>query len=132
MLSIGLSDSLADLEQIIQLQRVDHRAAFPFLHGMFEQIEAGTCNGKPIRDSRYVVMGQVCIGQEFRGKGIFKMLYQRLQQQMRADFDLVATEVSTRNGRSMRAHSAIGFRDIHPDDTANEWRVIAWDWRQAI
>jgi GNAT superfamily N-acetyltransferase len=109
---------------------IEYKAAFPFLHDMFQKIEAGSDCGKPIRESAYFVMGQVCIEQDFRGKGLFKMLYRKLKEQMSADFDLVITEVSEKNKRSMRAHQEVGFRNIQlKDEHASEWNVIAWDWK---
>jgi GNAT superfamily N-acetyltransferase len=108
----------------------DHSASFPFLRDMFQDIEAGAYSGKLLRESRYFVMGQVCIEKDFRGKGIFKKLYHGLREQMGTDFDFVITEVSTRNGKSMRAHEKLGFENIKPEGTgSSEWNVIAWDWR---
>ena len=98
------------------------RASFPFLDDMFGEAEAGI-------DGSYFVMGQVCVDGAFRGKGIFRKLYHALREQMRADFDCVVTEVSTRNERSMRAHQALGFKNVKDESLqTSEWRVIAWDW----
>lgn len=108
----------------------DHRASFPFLESMFQDIEAGVYQGKPLQESRYFVMGQVCVAKEFRGTGLFKKLYHALREQMRSDFDYVLTEVSAKNGKSMRAHQHLGFENIKPEETgSSEWKVIAWDWR---
>ncbi len=110
----------------------EHRAAFPILYDMFDKIDAGAFAGQPLRTTPYFVMGQVCIARAMRGQGLFRRLYHALRAQMRADFALCVTEVSTRNGRSMGAHLDVGFAPITlaaPDPS--EWRVIAWDWRDA-
>jgi GNAT superfamily N-acetyltransferase len=108
------------------------RAAFPALEDMFAHADACVVNGKPMRDTPYFVMGQVCVAQAFRGQGVFRRLYQALSGRMRADFALVVTEVSVRNVRSMRAHEKIGFRNIRPaDDPAAQWRTMVWDWIEA-
>lgn len=103
---------------------------FPFLDEMFALIDASTFGGIPLKQKKYFVMGQVCIDKPFRGKGLFRELYLKLREQMLPDFDLVITEVSDRNQRSVRAHEKIGFRQIEntipPAET--EWKVIAWDW----
>jgi hypothetical protein len=105
------------------------RASFPFLDNMFRDAEAAVFNGMPMRDNAYFVMGQVCVGQAFRGQGVFRKLYETLRTQMRADFDFVVTEVSLQNPRSMRAHQRVGFRGIAGTDAEpSEWRVIVWDW----
>lgn len=182
-ISIELSDSVADLERIIEIQQLNHPGSvapdlwetqgfvtmkytveelqtmcgpyrhvvakhndtvvgyalvllkehserFPLLADMFQHIATGAYGGKPLRQSRYVVMGQVCIDENFRGKGIFKELYDKFREQMRADFDLVITEVSAKNGRSMGAHQSVGFENIAPEHAgSSEWNVIAWDWK---
>lgn len=107
----------------------ESRASFPFLETMFRDAEAAVFNDKPMRENSYFVMGQICVGREFRGMGVFRKLYETLRMQMHADFDFVVTEVSVHNARSMRAHQRVGFREItnvHAD--ASEWRVIVWDW----
>ncbi len=182
MVTIALSDTQADLEGIIALQRINHakaldaqareangfvtmeytvaqlrqmcgpyrhvvakvddvvagyalvmleqqRAPFTFLHPMFERIEAARFNGRPIRTSRWFVMGQVCIARAARGQGVFDAMYAAMREQMRHDFDFVTTEVSEFNTRSMGAHLRVGFRTIEEDNAQqDEWRVIAWDW----
>ncbi len=103
---------------------------FPFLAPMFEVIEASTFNSVALKNSRYFVMGQVCVDRAFRGQGVFRALYQQLKAQMQADFEVVATEVSNQNHRSLAAHQRVGFRAIAgADEAVSPWRVMAWDWR---
>lgn len=182
MATIALSDSQADLEGIIALQRINHskaltqaqrdaqgfvtmeytvdqlrlmaggyrhvvakvdgevagyalvmleqhRAPFTFLLPMFDTIEAGRFNGRPIRDCRWFVMGQVCIAAPARGQGVFDAMYAAMRTQMQPHFDLIATEVSEHNAPSLGAHARVGFRTIEQDGAPSpEWRVIAWDW----
>ena len=70
-------------------------------------------------------MGQVCLADGYRGQGVFRGLYHTLREEMRHDFDFVATDVSRRNLRSMHAHAAIGFKEINQ---GSPWQVIVWDW----
>lgn len=106
------------------------RTSFPFLDSMFEDAEAAVFDGVPMRESSYFFMGQICVDKGFRGKGIFRKLYETQREQMRADFDFIVTEVSVNNVRSLRAHRQVGFIDIgHGGAGTVEWRVIAWDWR---
>lgn len=100
----------------------ESRQDFPFLDGVFAEAEAIAAG------RTWFVMGQVCIDHSFRGQGIFRRLYHGLREQMRADFDMVVTEVSTRNARSMGAHLGVGFRDLTKAGPVSEWRVIGWDW----
>ncbi|MEM8999426.1 MAG: GNAT family N-acetyltransferase [Bacteroidota bacterium] len=77
------------------------------------------------KNENYLVMGQICIAKEFRGKGIFRGLYETMKRTLPFGFDHIITEVDTKNHRSMNAHSAIGFRELKRY-TANgkEWSLI--------
>ena len=50
---------------------------------------------------------------------------------MKIDFELVVTEVASRNIRSMQAHEAAGFKRLKQyRSPENElWEIISWDWR---
>jgi RimJ/RimL family protein N-acetyltransferase len=74
-------------------------------------------------------MGQVCIAKPYRGRGLFKALFQHHKKIYQSQFDLFITEIATRNRRSMRAHEKVGFKVIHIHrDEMDEWNVVAWDW----
>lgn len=79
---------------------------------------------------RCYVMGQVCVARSHRGRGLFDALYAEHRARFSQRFDVLVTEVATRNTRSLRAHERVGFREIkrYRDDT-DEWSTIAWRWR---
>lgn len=105
----------------------DARPLIPILEPMFAQLEDLTYRGHPIRDLRFYVMGQVCVAREARGRGVFDALYEGHRKFCADRFDLVVTEVATRNTRSMRAHERVGFEVIHTyRDATDDWAVIAW------
>ena len=52
----------------------DYRKQVPVLVPMFDQIDR---NIKP--DIDYIVMGQICIHKDFRGKGVFRGLYEKMK-----------------------------------------------------
>ncbi len=101
----------------------------PILIPLFRKISELSFNNQAIQDSRYFVMGQVCIEKNYRGKGIFSDLYQKMKEQMSDHFDFVVTEVATRNTRSVSAHQKVGFKDLltykHGQE---EWSIIIWNW----
>jgi hypothetical protein len=100
----------------------------PDLQPMFALFAQIPWQGQSLADSNYYVMGQVCVGAEYRGQGTFDGLYQQHRELYRPDFDLLITEVSTNNTRSMRAHERVGFRTIHTHvDHVDEWNVLAWE-----
>ena len=87
-------------------------------------------NGKPLSSYNYYIMGQVCIDKDYRGKGIFTMLFQKHKELYSDKYELLVTEISTNNKRSQKAHEKVGFTTIHTyRDVLDEWNVVVWDWR---
>ncbi|WP_109302247.1 GNAT family N-acetyltransferase [Aquimarina sp. AU474] len=96
------------------------------LKPMFAKIEKHLNNS-----TSYIVMGQVCIDKAYRGKGIFRGLYQTMRNELGEKYDVLITEVAANNPRSLRAHYAIGFTDLLIYNTDDEitWHLIQWDWK---
>lgn len=110
----------------------EQRHLFPFFDPMFETIDSTIMGGAYLKDSQYFVMAQICVAKKFRGKGVFKALYQKLALQMDTDFNKVVIEVSPKNERSISAHHRIGFGAIIPKDINGapvEWEVLVWNFK---
>ena len=106
------------------------RETVPMLKPMFEQIDQITHSGKEIRDSNYLIVGQVCIGKEFRGLGLIDEMFAEYQKIFEEDYDFAITEIVTTNSRSIRAHLRVGFEIIHKfKDEFQEWNIVLWDWK---
>lgn len=109
------------------------RDQVPILRPMFDLLDRLAWRGTALAGNpRWFVMGQVCVAQEFRGQGVFDGLYEALRHAYRDRFDFTVTEISQRNGRSLRAHRRVGFETLHVyrDAAADEtWEVVVWDWR---
>src|SRR5579864_8373227 len=80
---------------------VECRSFVPVLLPMFERLDA-------LGVQRFYVMGQICVGKPWRGRGVFDLLYQAHRRHLSAAYQSVVTEVATRNTRSMRAHERVG------------------------
>jgi GNAT superfamily N-acetyltransferase len=105
------------------------RQLIPDLEPMFALFDHLKWQDRALSQYRFYVMGQVCVSKEYRGQGIFEMLYRHHKKMYQAKFNLFITEIATRNARSLRAHEKIGFRPIHQyRDHLDEWLVVAWDW----
>jgi len=63
-------------------------------------------------DHKYMIMGQICIAKQFRGKGIFRGLYNAMAEALIPAYDSIITEVDADNQRSLHAHYAIGFEEM--------------------
>ncbi|MEO9512385.1 MAG: GNAT family N-acetyltransferase [Flavobacteriaceae bacterium] len=73
----------------------------------------------------YMVMGQICISKEYRGKGVFRGLYKTMKEKLPTGFDTIITEVDAKNQRSFQAHKAIGFTEIKRYTSGEkEWSLI--------
>ena len=100
------------------------------LQTMIDNLETINYKGKPLSSYSYYVMGQVCIDKDYRGKGIFNMLFQKHKEIYRDKYELLITEISTKNYRSQKAHEKVGFAILHTySDNLDEWNVVVWDWR---
>jgi ribosomal protein S18 acetylase RimI-like enzyme len=103
---------------------VECRSFVPVLLPMFERLDA-------LGVQRFYVMGQICVGKPWRGRGVFDLLYEAHRRHLRATYDSVVTEVATRNTRSMRAHERVGFTVLERyRDATDEWALLGWDWSQ--
>ncbi|HVT79569.1 MAG TPA: GNAT family N-acetyltransferase [Phycisphaerae bacterium] len=99
----------------------------PILQPMFNLLEGLSWRGKPLSAMAWFVMGQVCVAAPFRGQGVFDGMYRHLCRHCRDEFELVVTEISSRNPRSLRAHARVGFELIHrftDRSTGEEWHIV--------
>lgn len=105
------------------------RQLIPDLEPMFALLDRLNWNGKPLSDYSFYVMGQVCVAKQYRGQGLFDELYRHHKKIYQPQFDLIITEIATRNHRSIRAHERVGFKTLHThQDELDEWAVVGWDW----
>jgi hypothetical protein len=107
-------------------------ADVPILQPLFEMLDALSWRGRLLRDwTRWFVMGQICIAEGYRGRGIFEGLYRTMAAGYRDRYDATITEVAARNTRSLRAHARAGFQTLHvyaDATTGEDWHVIGLDF----
>jgi L-amino acid N-acyltransferase YncA len=102
----------------------------PLLVPMFTLFNNIMFKGKAIAEYEYYVMGQICVEEEYRSKGIFDKLYAKHKEIYSNKYEICVTEISSSNFRSMKAHSRVGFKKIHTfDDESDEWDIVVWDWK---
>lgn len=108
-------------------------ADVPELLPLFELIETLSYNHQQISDYNWYVMGQVCVANGYRGQQVFDRMFQHHRHVYGNQYQLLITDISANNGRSLRAHSRVGFQAIHEfhDPTIDEtWVVVLWDWQK--
>ncbi|HSC37366.1 MAG TPA: hypothetical protein VLD19_05835, partial [Chitinophagaceae bacterium] len=89
------------------------KADIPVLAPMFELFAQVAWRGKPVAAWRYLVVGQVCVDKNYRGRGILDHCYAAYKQHFSDKYDFAITEIATKNGRSVNAHKRVGFTEIH-------------------
>ncbi len=105
----------------------DFASHTPVLAPMFERINRLNYDGISLKDSTFLIMGQICIDKSCRGMGIFDKLYLFFKKHYGTDYDFLITEVASRNTRSSRAHSRLGFKILeeYPDPVNGElWEFV--------
>ena len=105
----------------------------PELLPLFNLINTLTYKEKPVRDYQWYVMGQVCVAEGYRGQRIFDRMYEHHREVYDNQYQLLITDISANNIRSLRAHARVGFKTLHEfhDSTIGEtWVVVAWDWER--
>lgn len=96
------------------------RNDIPILIPMFNKIDMTSKGTKS-----YVLMGQICIDKNYRGKGVFRGLYAKMKEEFSGLYDCIITEVDEENTRSMNAHKAIGFKTLKTYRSNNHnWEII--------
>lgn len=114
------------------VMRPELRSAVPVLVPMFNMFSKIDYLGKPLVSYRYYVMGQICVGEGYRGRGVFDGLYEKHRQVYSQEYDLCITEISRNNERSMRAHLRVGFNILYSfRDATDEWDIVVWDFMRA-
>lgn len=103
----------------------------PILYPMFKMMDKVHYRNKKLTDWSYYVMGQICVKDGFKRKGIFSKMYHKHKEVFQDKYDLCITEVATRNIPSIKAHEKVGFKTVYEyQDTTDKWNIIAWDWSQ--
>ena len=100
------------------------RKSVPLLKSLFERLD------HLIPHRNYLIMGQICIDKPFRGKGVFRGLYDFYRHQLKNEYDCLVTEVAAENPRSLGAHIGVGFKNICTrTEHDKDWEILLWDWK---
>ena len=107
------------------------RNDIPILIPFFDQLDLIQFQGLPLKDTSYILNGQVCVDKSHRGKGTFDLLFQGMKSYLSDRYNYVVTEIAQRNTRSLRAHSRVGFQtiDTYTSPEGEDWAVVLWDWK---
>lgn len=112
----------------------DFAQDIPVLVPMFEILDGLEMNGQSMSEVNYIVCGQVCVDKAYRGKGIFSGMYEFYQKSYADQYQVIMTEIATRNTRSLRAHEKVGFNIIHSyvAEGGESWEIVRWNWGSSV
>jgi ribosomal protein S18 acetylase RimI-like enzyme len=109
----------------VKAVRHDHE----LLGDLFNTIDKINYQNELLKDSRYVVVGQLCVSKNYRGLGLVQQMYRYFKECLSGEFDYCITDVAQDNPRSLKAHLKCGFRVV---DTLQYgglgWDIVLWDW----
>lgn len=111
----------------------EFRGQMPVFDQLYETLDALIYEEKPITAYRYVIVGQLCVGEGYRGIGLVNQLYDFYRASLENAYDICVTDISSKNERSRKAHEKAGFQVIqsfHDDFTNEQWDIVLWDWRK--
>ena len=92
------------------------------LKPMFREINTIKNN---VLKGEYIVMGQICVARPYRRQGLFRKLYETMQSQLSSKFQIIITEVDSKNVRSLEAHYTIGFELLYSyQSDGHDWQLI--------
>lgn len=76
----------------------------PVIAKMLESYGRLSFQGKPLSSLSSYIYGPVCIGREFRGRGLLRGLYEAQKKDLAGQFDIGVAFVSRDNPHSLSAH----------------------------
>ncbi|MDG1823744.1 MAG: GNAT family N-acetyltransferase [Flavobacteriaceae bacterium] len=102
----------------------------PLLNDLGAQINKIPFGGKFIGDFDYLVVGQLCVAKEVRGRGLAQDLYAQFKATYESRYPFAITDVDRENLASLKAHLKVGFQVVSMlQYGGSNWHVIIWDWR---
>jgi len=106
-------------------------SSIPLLQATVEELIGIEYHQTKVLNLKYFIMGQVCIHKSYRGQEIFQGLYHKMKAEMKSDFEMIITEITTDNKRSMRAHEKVGFEilKIHKG-ISTDWALVGLNLRK--
>lgn len=102
----------------------------PILLPMFETFIKVINKGKAVSLYNYIVVGQVCVDKNYRGKGVLDKCYEEYKKCFKERYDFAITEIVSTNLRSINAHKRIGFSEVYTYNSPimERWSIVIWEW----
>jgi predicted GNAT superfamily acetyltransferase len=105
-------------------------AQHPLLNDLGTQINKILFGVKFISDFDYLVVGQLCVEKEVRGRGLAQDIYAQFKATYENRYPFAVTDIDQVNHSSLRTHLKVGFITLSTLNYGeSNWDVVVWDWR---
>jgi hypothetical protein len=103
--------------------------AHPELDHLFNTLDTTEYKGALLKNSNYILIGQVCMAKSHRGQGWVPKMYDYYKSLHAKNYQYLVTDISQANKRSVRMHNKIGFETIGViEQVGTGWDIVLWDW----
>ncbi len=109
----------------------EQAAQIPLLDPFVERFTKLNYEGQKIGGYRWVIEGQINIDRNYKGQGIAEALHKNFVDLLRGKYDLIVTEISDQNPRSLHVHTKkLGLKIIDEYQAeGRNWYVLLQDIR---
>jgi ribosomal protein S18 acetylase RimI-like enzyme len=109
------------------------RNGHDLMSDLFDVIDTKSYKGQLLKEVNYVVVGQLCVAEAYRGQGLVKKLNDHFRDCLASEYEYLITDVAQANIRSLNAHKKSGFQVIDTLVYAGiGWDIVLWDWAKPI
>jgi ribosomal protein S18 acetylase RimI-like enzyme len=114
---------------LVAVKSVRHQ--HELLSDLFNSIDKIIYDGQLLENSKYVIVGQLCVARGYRGLGLVQKMYDYYRTSLAGEFEYCLTDVAADNMPSLKAHEKSGFRIIDTLEYGGlNWNIILWDWKK--
>ena len=104
-----------DDEQVVGYAMItipEMKEGHDLIKDLFNNIDRCMYKNILLRDAKYVVVGQLCVGKGYRGQDLVNRMYDHFANAVEGQYDYMVTDVDCDNHRSLKAHAKAGFEVI--------------------
>ena len=122
------NDKVIGYALVVTKKSIGHH---PLLDDLFAQVDGYSFNGNDLRETDYVLVGQLCVAKTHRGIGVVQGMYDFYRKALWRKYAYCVTDVDEKNPRSIKSHLKTGFEILGTIAySGNRFYVVIWDWRK--
>lgn len=96
---------------------------------LFHTVDNIKYNGQILKNTTYILVGQLCVRKSHRGQGLVQTMYNYYKENFSDEYQYLITDISQANPRSIKAHKKAGFETIGViEQVGTGWDIVLWDW----